>query len=463
MIQNNDFFVTFLMSTLKYSYRAGCNLRDPTKSGFARVSAFETPDPPENSENNNRRTTNWYKISDDSPFNIDLPPRSSSSIAKEKTISQPDSDSFNYLNTRNSSSTAKSQNLSKLFNTVIRTEYLCNKVTAKALSAQTGGELRPLFSKIAQQAMIKSRDSQKKVSNELKLSQMNEDAYWTDVEQYQGKRTSQISLNRANKIHQQQRLLSDDYKKQFELHDKIKAEEKQQLQNEINKIKQLQKEEEEKERQRQIEIKARNEQAKKEFQLLNEKLLQRKQKRIEEEIEQDKITMKQHEESEQRMQERQNLVNQRRAEKNRIRERLINDQAKKLAQLNSQRQKVQNDAESELAKRGDLERQMAIEKKRQMEIERNQDYNSYLRQKDYKKSEYDPDKEYQYDDTKDKEAQQAELMEAQRRKEQNKKLLREQMAQAAEKRERERRERIEDLRHGHLANQTYFLKNEDND
>ncbi|OHS99181.1 hypothetical protein TRFO_34424 [Tritrichomonas foetus] len=337
---------------------------------------------------------------------------------------------------------------------MLKTELICNRVASKAISAPADGELRPLHSKIAAEAIQKERNVQLRVNEEMKLEKMNEEMYWAEVERNQGQKTEEVNRNRLLNIKNSQKLLAKDYQKQFELHNKALAEEKRQQMLELKKLKDIQKEEERKEHLRQVELKKKAEERKKEFQIRNEELLQRREKRIEDDMQAELIIMKQHAENEKRMEERERMVKEKREEKNRIREKLITEQSKKLAILKAQEDKHLSAAESEIAKREEANRLKAIEKKKQMQIERNQEYNKYLREKDYQVSDQILKPDFETNDYEDEDRKFDEKM----RKERMKKIQKEQMAQAAERRERERRERLEEIQRAKKNDTMYFLK-----
>lgn len=416
------------------TFRAGTNLKDPTRSGYARVSVIDQQDlfPNEGYEFPDQRhkpPTNSYRISADSPFNTNY---KHSSAWKEP----------------------QSNSIANCMSNMMRTEHICNRVAVKAIAAPTDGELRPLYSKIAQQAIEKDRQVQLRMREQMRLQKMKEDDYWAQVEQEQGEKTKEVERQYINSIRSSQKALADDYQEQFRLHKKREDAEKQELKEEAEKIKKIQEQEHKEELKRQERIRQENAEKAKEFQILNDQLLQRKQRKIEEDLKQEAITMKQHEESERRQDERNNFLKKRREEKNKIRERLIDQQSKKLAEIHAKQQKDQNVAESEIAKREEMERQKKITKQREQALQRKNDYEEFLRTKDLKKSTEQVEPDFALND--DEEARKFdEQMKAQERR----KVMRLQMAQAAERRERERRERIDEITQARANKDTmFFLK-----
>lgn len=421
-------------TTANPTWRAGTNFRDPTRSGYARVSVIENQDlfPNEGYEfpdqTMHKPPTNSYRISDDSPFNNSY---KHSSAWREP---QPSS-------------------IANCMSNMLRTEQICNRVAVKAISTPTDGELRPFYSKIAEEAIKKDRQAQVLMKEQMKLQQMKDDAYWAEVEQEQGLQTLRVQQQFTNSIRSQQKTLADDYKQQFALHKKREDEEKEEQRQEALKLKAIQREEEKRELARQAKIREENAQRAREFQLKNEELLKRREKRIEDDLAQEAITMRQHEESERRMEERAQFVKKKRDEKNRIRERLINEQSKKLAEIKAKQQRVQSVAESEIAKREEAERKKKLEEKKRLADQRNQDYQEYLRNKDLKNSEAVETPDFTNEDDEDAREFDRKMKALER-----KRVLRDQMAQAAERKERERRERLEEIMQSRKTDTMYFLK-----
>ncbi|OHT01343.1 axoneme-associated protein mst101 [Tritrichomonas foetus] len=285
------------------------------------------------------------------------------------------------------------------------------------------------------------------------MQQMKDDAYWADVEQEQGVQTLTVQKNFLTTKDNKQKALAADYQEQFALHKAKLDEEKAESNREAMRLKQIQKQEEAKERVRQQKLREQAAEQAKEFQARNDELLQRREKRIEEDLAAEALTMKQHEESERRMEERAAFVKRRREEKNRIREKLISEQSKKLAEIHARQQKSQSIAESEIAKREEAERKRKLAEQKRMAEERNKDYNEYLRTKDLKVTDQVDTPDWTNDD--EEEARQYD----QRMKAlQRKKVMQDQMAQAAERREAERRERLENLRQPRNKDTMFFLK-----
>lgn len=418
------------------TYRAGMNLKDATRSGYARVCVLDKQDLFPNEgydfpENRHKPPTNSYRISEDSPFN--------NSFEHSSAWREPEPESIR-----------------KGMDTMLQTEKLCNHVAAKAISTPTDGELRPLYSKIAFQAIQKDRQAQVAMREQMKMQQMKEDAYWADIEQEQGLQTRRVQQKYANTIHDQQRKLANDYQQQFALHRKRIEAEKEESRREAQKIREIQKNEEKQELKRQERLRQIAAERAKEFTIRNEELLQRRAKRIEDDLAQEAITIRQHAESEKRMEERANFEKRRREEKNRIREKLISDQSKRLAEIKAREQHFQTTAESEISKREEADRKKRLDEQKRLSQQRQKDYADYLREKDLKMMNKKETPDWTNDD--DEEARQ---FDAKMRDLQQKRLRRDQMRQITERRERERRERMEEIAHARKKDTMYFLKDDD--
>ena len=415
------------------TFRAGANLRDPTASGFSRVSILQNPDmfPDQGYEFRDRGPkppTNSYRLSEDSPFN--------NSFKHSSAWQAP-----------------PSRALASCMDNMMRTEKVCNRVAAQAIAAPADGEIKHLYSQIAAQAVQKERQAQILMKEQMRLEQMKEDAYWANVEQEQGLMTQTVQQNYQNRMRTAQQTLRKDYENQFELHRKALEEERREGEREALKLKQLQKREEQKERERQLKLKEEAEERKKDFQRRNEEILQRRQKRIEDDIAAEELIMKQKAEQEKIQDERNAYLKRKRDEKNRIRERLIDDQSKRLAKLYAQQQRVQSTAESEIAKREEAERQRRLANQKRLNDEKREDYIKYMREKSNKIANQVDTPDYTTDDT-EAEREFDRKMKALARK----RIMQEQMAQAAARKEQERRERWEELHQPKNVDTMYFLK-----
>lgn len=419
------------------TYRAGTNMRDPTRSGFARVSVIDQQDLfphegyefPADAAASIKPPTNSYRISEDSPFTNKF---QHSSAWRAPT---PDA-------------------ISQCMNTMMKTERVCNMVASKAISTPSDGELRPLHSQIATEAIKKEREVQMRVREQMKIQSMKDEAYWAQLEHEQGLQTHQVHTNYKSLIKSQQKSLARDYENQFALQRKRRQEEQEQERQELEKLKQLQKEEDEKEKQRQARLKQIAEERKKEFQAKNEEILNRRKIRIEKELEEEKIIQKQHEEAEERQQLRQTWEKQRRDEKNRMRDRIIADQTKRLAEIKAKETKFQAAAESDVAKRDEERRQAEIQKRKDMTLQRNREYREFVKQKELAKSQK---KEVVPDFTKTDEDDYR-AAEEQIRAKRMKSLRLVQQEQARQRKEKERQERQDQLNEATTGDTMYFLK-----
>lgn len=413
------------------TYRAGINLKDETRSGFARVSVIDQEDlfpnegyefPPALSK---KPPTNSYRVSADSPFQNYHHP---SSFAKDH----------------------QSEVINKSMGAMIRTERLCTRAAAKAIATPTPGELRPIHSKIAEQAIKKERDEQVKIREELRMAKMKDDAYWEQVEQDEAESTLKINSDSLTTKHLNQKSLASDYKKQFYLHDKVKEEEKYQEQLEADKLHQMQIEDQEKEKERQAKLRAIASERKKEFQLRNDELLQRRQKRIEQDIEEERKLAIQSAEIEKTKEQRETTIRARREEKNRRRDLLIEQQSKALEEMKRQQQNYNDKTESEISKLEEADRRKRLEKIKQANREQRDAYKEFKIQKDLEMSRKitEPD----FTDDGDEEARK---YDREMKHLQSIRVQRELKQQILARREAERRERLQKQQH---ADNMFFLK-----
>ena len=414
------------------TFRAGLNFHDPSRSGYARVSILDHQDlfPNQGTEfpdDRHKPPTKSYLISSSSPFTN----RFEHSSAWREPV--PDA-------------------ISQSLNTMLKTEQVCNRVAARAIAAPTDGEIRPLHSQIAAQAVQKERDAQLRVREQLRLQQMKDDEYWADVERGQAIQTQRIQTMELEDKRAKQRELANDYKRQFELHTKRLQEEKEQDRREAEHLKHLQHLDDLKEQKRQQTLRLQAEERKKEFEAKNAEILMRRAKKIEDDLAEEKRIQQQYAEVQDRMAEREALVRKTREEKTARRERLIADQSKRLAELQAKQNKFIELGESEVLKREEARRLADEERQRTMRMELNKSYNEYVQRKDMAQADRKdtPD----FTGTGDEDFRRADERTRALR---MRKLRMVQQEQARERRERERREREEELKPP-VGDTMYFLK-----
>ena len=335
-------------------YRAGQNLFDEKKSGYARTQVLGQDDlfPREGYYFQTRdvaKRINNYKDSEDSPFNI---PKT------EKMITPSHVDDV----------------INKNRKKMMETERNCTRTAAKALAMPTPGELRCVNSEVAKQAIRKDLDEQVKLKEKIRIARMKDDDRWVNQENEQISNTITINDNIAFKKTRAQQNLANDYRHQFEIHRQAKEEEKRQDQIEAAKIREQLRRQELEDRIQQEKLRQIAHERKKEFQRRNDELLQRREKRIEDDIAAEKLLAKQKAEVDQRMEERAEFDRKRRENRNMIRNRLIENQSKRLAETLAKQQRSQSNAESEVAKREEAERKRQIQRRKEMAEERNRDW-----------------------------------------------------------------------------------------
>ena len=415
------------------TYRAGLNLREDVKSGYARtyVLGQENLFPNEGYEFPQRDVSqrkNLYKISEDSPFNI---PKEEKVVRKGKVEKVIQKNREKWL----------------------ETETACTKCAAQAISMPTPGELRSINSEIAAQAVRKDLNAQVALNEKIRLAQMKEDAHWAKREYKEGLATQEINSKIKSRKMQTQQALANDYREQFALHAKMKEEEKRQDMIEAEVIKKQMREEELKDRIRQEKLRQLAHERQKEFQQRNEELLQRKEKRIEDDIAAEKLIAKQKAEVDARIEERRKFEKERREHSTRIRNRLIEKQSKQLEETLAKQQKWQGIAESELTKRQEAERKRQEQIRKDMADERRRDWLQYQREKSYKimNKTYEPD--YYTTDNDDYRRADEEFR--------RKKLIQLKKDQQWQIEDRRRKEKEEtDYRRRHFDNQFFLKDNE---
>ena len=345
------------------TYRAGTNFREDTRSGYARVDILSQQDlfPNEGYQFPNTGrvplSTKTYQVSEDSPFNCTVRQKMIKESEEEKVIR-------------------------KVAGKWMKNDQMCTKAAVRAIATPTPGEVRPINSQMVTQAVKKERDWQSKANDKIRLARMRDEEYWCNVERTEDISTRNIGQTITARKQQRQRALAADYRRQFELHDQVKREEKRQEQLEVQKMQKAEMEEAEKDRQRQEKLRELARQRNREFRARNDELLQRKERRIEEDLAAEKVIQQQREENHKRMEERREWERTRREEKTRIRNNIIERQAKNLAELKANQQKSDSIAESELVKRQEAEHQARIKRQHDMATQRQKDWLEYQRARD---------------------------------------------------------------------------------
>lgn len=414
-------------------HRAGQNIFDETKSGYARTYVLGQDDlfPKEGYYQQSRdvaKRINNYKDSEDSPFNI---PKTEKMITPSHVT----------------------EVINKNRKQMMETERNCTRTAAKALAMPTPGELREINSEVAKQAIRKDLDAQVRLKEKIRIAQMKDDNRWVNLENEQISDTITINDNIAMKKARTQSNLAKEYRHQLDLHQKAREEEKRQDQIEAAKIREQLRKQELEERIRQEKLRQLAHERKKEFQQRNDELLQRREKRIEDDIAAEKRLAIQKAEVDRRMEERAEFDRKRRENRDMIRNRLIENQSKRLAETLAKQQRSQSVAESEVAKREEAERKKQIKRRKEMAEERNRDWLKSQRERDLRITNQTVEPDFYGDD--DEELRRAEAYYR------RKKLLALQNDQRQQIEDRKRKEREEDYIRKHYYDNQFFLKDND--
>lgn len=306
-----------------------------------------------------QKITNSYRVSQDSPFFT--------------------SKSAPVVPTNN-----EQKVLSKSIDSIIKTERLCTRAAVNAIAFPTDGELRPLHSKIVNEAVLKERNAQLQIKEQLRIARMKDEAHWSEVEQNAAEESAKLLGKDIQKKKEQEKQLAAVYQKELTLHKQKKEEELEQDKAEAQKIYEIQQEENEREKRRLEAIKLENKKRLDEFKKTNSSLLQKKQKEQAIQREEAKKIQKEHEEDEERMAQREALVQKAREEKNYRRDRLILTQTKQLAELRANEEKKTNIAASQLETYYAQERLRKKRHDEQIKKEMKDAWRESLRNKDLK-------------------------------------------------------------------------------
>ena len=418
------------------TYRAGCNLRDENRSGYARVDILSQEDlfPNEGYEfppTARQKLTNSYKVSEDSPFTSTVPHKMVDKTEEQKV-------------------------LEKQVPEIIRTERLCTKAAVKAIATPTTGELRPLHSNIVDQAVFKEREKQMLMNEQIRIARMKDEAKWADDEQREAEATRAFLNRNDNSRRLRQQALATTYKNEIALHKKKEQEELAIEKKEADKNAKIQAEITAKEREAARKKKEAERKMVEEFERTNGTMLNRKKLRQQQEMEIDKRVEKEHQEIEAKQQAREAYVKKCKEEKNRIRERNIQQQTKILLEMQKKRDNTLENAVSELTQQQEQERLAEIEKRKMMAETRHRDWQVSLKQIQAKKEAERKEKlKPDFTTTDDDDYRTAEEIQ---RREKERRLRQAQLKQIQERKEREAKERQEQL--NEKANY-YFLKDDD--
>ena len=361
----------FSSSTLRNStrprvptYRAGANLHDTATSGFSRVDIIGQEDlfPNEGYEFKPGRSklTNSYRVSEDSPFAPTFRHKINDKTEEQKVLEQQ-------------------------MPQMIKTDRLCTKAAATAIRTCIDGELMPLHSSIAEQAVLKERQQQIYMNEQRKLAQMKDEARWAEIEQQEADATRAFYNRNDTSKRDAQRQLAEVYQNELTLH-KRRIQEQQNIEKQEAEQRakvQAAQEAAEKEKARQ----KKDEERKRllEFEKLNGTMLQRKKQRQLAEMEIDKRVQKEHEQIEAKNQARQEYLQKIKDEKNKRREKIIQMQAKKLLEMQKKQDTTLENAVSELQKREEAERQAEIQKRKDMVKQRHDEWQESLKLREEKK------------------------------------------------------------------------------
>jgi hypothetical protein len=252
------------------------------------------------------KLTNSYRVSRDSPFSTHL---------NVPLVHHSDEDAT----------------IERSRPSLIRLERLCTRTAAAAISSPTDGELRPLHSRIAEQAVLKERKAQLALKEDLRLARMRDEMHWADVERLEAETSKALVGEDERAKRAAEQGLAAVYNRELELHAAAKAEEARLEQEEAEKLTKEYSIAERKEREAREAKKAESRARAEESRLGNSGLLERKaRERDEARAEEDRIA-REHAELEEQQQQREARVKKARADKDGARERIISAQVRRLA------------------------------------------------------------------------------------------------------------------------------------
>jgi hypothetical protein len=433
----NEYFTKNSLFPMSRLLRAGANRNDSYSSGYVRSvgiigneELFPTEGyafPP-----NKTKLTNSYRVSRDSPFsaqlNVPFVPKS-----EEQAIVDNSRRPF------------------------IRTERLCTRAAVNAIAVPLEGELRPLQSKIAQEAVLKERAEQLRLKEQLRVARMKDEAHWTEVEREEARSTSALLGSDAAEKRENMKNLSRLYDRELELHAQIKAKEAERDRIETEQRAEIERLDNEKDRKEKEAKRNELRERIRESQAGNTTLLERKKKIIEKVRAEDAIVQSQHAEIEAKQLEREQFMEQNRRDKDQRRERLISAQTKKLAEMKANSDERAANAESELEKRYLEEKQREEEKKLKQRMEDARSWTEFCSQKE---AQLEAARRSKRERVAPEPApgDEEEALDAALRKRRNRKCQEIQMSQAEQ---RKTRESQDDQERAKWATSMFFLKDED--
>jgi hypothetical protein len=344
------------------TWRAGLNFHDPTRSGFARVSVLDQPDlfPGEGyafadvDRRGPKPPTNSYRTSEDSPFTNKF---QHSSAWREPV---PDA-------------------ISQAMSTMLKTEQVCNKVAANAIAAPTPGELRPLHSDIAQQAVNRERAVQLRMREQLRLQQMKDEDYWRGVEHDQDEQNKQVRANYLARLQDGKQQLTQEYQDQMEMHRRDTSEQRAQEARDLKVHEEaLAREEAE----RQSKLLQKRSRLRREHEQFTALVDQRKEREADDRAAFEDLVIQQQAELGRTRDARDARARKRRDDKNAASQALQEKRAKQLEATRLANAAKEPANVSELAERTEAQRRQRAEVRKQAAIQRNRDYNAYRRRHD---------------------------------------------------------------------------------
>jgi hypothetical protein len=305
------------------------------------------------------KLTNSFRVSSDSPFSTSLDVPVVHRSEEQKVIENA-------------------------LQTACTNELMCTKAAARAIAAQTDGELRPFREQIVKQAVLKGRKSQLLLNEQLRFARMRDEDEWATIEQKRAEKSKEILGRETEAKKAAERELVRVYDRELTLHKKAQQREAKMDRRIVKKMIIQQKKDDEKEKQIQ-EAKRADLRAKIADSLEgNNSLLERKHEQLRLEEKEAKRIRKQYEALEKKRAERQELEIQARKEKDQRRERLIEIQSRQLAEAKARENKRTEVAVSDLEARYVLEKQKEDEKRKAMRAQQNREWLESLRMREEK-------------------------------------------------------------------------------
>jgi hypothetical protein len=301
--------------------------------------------------------TRTYQVSEDSPFNSTRPLQMIPKRAEDQVIS------------RNAGPAAAQ-------------EFGMTKTEYRATKMPIDGEVRPINSRIVVEVMKKEREAQDRLKEDIRVAKMQDEAYWSNLEHDEGEETRKIGRKLVAKRRACQRDLAHNYQKQFAEQRNAAEEEARQERLEVAKVRRIEAEQAQAEIARQDRLRQMARDRAREGAARNDELMQRKERRIEADIAAEKLTQQQNAEVYMRMEAREQAEKGKRDAKTAARNKLIERQAKELAERLARQAQIEAVAHSEVLARQEQEHRAQQEKAADMRRQRNQDWLAGQRQRD---------------------------------------------------------------------------------